>query len=197
MPGSDGRSGIVGIVFGYEVFAGEVVTQGPDDLGDSCGVDGLYGVEAEPVDAEVAQIHAGVVEKEVFDLSLPGREAFTPGSVMAVDVVDAAGYSVIAGAVAVVLPVTVVELAGVIVDDVKDYGEAQTVRCIDQLDEFGDRLVGGGGVQVFARKHVRGAVALAGSARGVGLEVRDGQEFDGIEAQVADVWQPILEVNEG
>ena len=70
----------------------------------------MYGVEPEPVDAEVAQISAGVVEKEVFDLSLPGCEAFTPGSVMAVDVVDAAGYSVIAGAVAVVLPVTVVEL---------------------------------------------------------------------------------------
>jgi len=84
---------------------------------------------------------------------------------MAVDVVDAAGYSVIAGAVAVVLPVTVVELAGVIVDDVKDHGEAQTVRCIDQLDEFRHRLVGGGGVRVFGRKHVRGAVALAGSAR--------------------------------
>jgi hypothetical protein len=102
LPGSDGRSGIVGIVFGYEIFAGEVVTQGPDDLGDGCGVDGLYGVEPEPVDTEVAQIHAGIVKKEVFDLSLPGCKAFTPGSVMAVDVVDAAGYSVIAEAVAVI-----------------------------------------------------------------------------------------------
>src|SRR5258708_30282193 len=144
-----------GVGLGYEVFGGEVVAQGPDDLGDSCGGDGLYGGEREPVDAEVAQIHAGVVEKEVFDLSLPDCEAFTPGSVMAVDMVDAAGYSVIAGAVAVVLPVTVVELAGVIVDDVKDYGEAQTLPCIDQLDEVGDRLVGGGGVQVFGRKPVR------------------------------------------
>jgi hypothetical protein len=157
----------------------------------------LYGVEPETVDVIVAQVHAGVVEEEVLDLSLPSCEAFTPGSVVAVDVVDAAGYSVITGAVAVVLPVTVVELAGVVVDDVKDYGEAQTVGRIDQLDEFGDCLVGCGGVQIFGREHVRGPVALAGSARGVGLEVRDGQELDGIEAKLADVWQAILEVNEG
>ena len=52
-------------------------------------------------------------------------------------------------------------------------------------------------VQVFGREHVGGSVALAGSARRVGLEVRDGQEFDGIEAQLADVWKAILEVNEG
>src|SRR5258708_10091546 len=116
---------------------------------------------------------------------------------MAVDMIDAAGYSVIGGAVGVVLPVTVVELAGVIVDDVKDYGEAQTVPCIDRMDEFGERLRGGGGVQVCGRKQGRGTGALAGCARGVGLEIRDGQQFDGIEAQVADVWQAILEVNEG
>ena len=61
---------------------------------------------------------------------------------MAVDVVDAPGDSVVAGAVAVVLPVAVVVLAGVIEDDVEDDGKADAVGCIDQLDEFGYRLVG-------------------------------------------------------
>ena len=116
---------------------------------------------------------------------------------MAVDVVDAAGYSVIAGAVAVVLPVAVVDLAGVIVDDVKDHGEAELCAASISWMSSDTAWLAAVEYRFSGRKHVRGAIALAGSARGVGLEVRDGQEFDGIEAQLADVWQAILEVNEG
>ena len=79
VPRGDRSSGVVRVVFGDKVFAREVVAQRPDDLGNGAGVDGLYGVEAKSVDTIVPQVHAGVVEKEVLNLALPGGEALPHG----------------------------------------------------------------------------------------------------------------------
>jgi hypothetical protein len=126
---------------------------------------------------------------------LPGGEALAPRCVMAVHVVDLPGDSVVARAIAVILPVAVVVPAGVVEDEVEDDGNAYAVSCIDQLDEFRYRLIGASGVQVFRRKHVGGPVAFAGSACGVSLEIRDGKQLDGVETQIPYIRKAILEFN--
>ncbi len=97
------------------------------------------------------------------------------GRVVAMDVVDASRDSVVAGAVAIVLPVAVVVLCGVVEDEVEDDCETDAVGRVDQLNQFSYRLVRGSRVQVFGGEHVGGSISFAGSACRVSLKVRDGK----------------------
>ena len=155
-----------GIVFGDEVFVGKLAVQFLDDVFEGVLLDGLCGVEAEAVDAVVAEKEAGIVEDELTDLRLPESEAFTPRGVVAVHKVDAAFDSLlpavyfngVTSVVTVIAPVAIFTIAGVGVDDVKDDGEAFRVSSVDQLDEFGDSFGGIGGVDVGNCVEIRWAI---------------------------------------
>ena len=129
-------------------------------------LNGLCGVEAEAVDAVVAEEEEGVVEAELADLRVPESEAFAPWGMMAVYKIDTAFdplllavyFKCVASVVTVIAPVAIFTIAGVGVDDVKDDGEAFRVSSVDQLDEFGDSFGGIGGVDVGDSVEIRGAI---------------------------------------
>jgi len=172
-PGNAG-SRIVGIVLGDQVLAGKLLAQALHDELDRVGLNGLHRVEAQPVDLIVAQVHARIVEQEVLDLLLPEGEALTPGSVVAMNVVDAALNAVVTRTVAVVLPVAVVGARGVVVDHVQNHGQATRMSSVDELDQLHDRLVGCACVEILGGEHVAGTVAFVRAIQ-VAAEIADGQ----------------------
>src|SRR5690349_21626482 len=108
MPGSNGGSTVIRVVLCDQIFAGKLIAESPDDLGNGSRIDGLDGIEANSVDTVVAKIHTSVVDKEILNFALPRSETFAPGRVMAVHMVDSTADSIITGHVAVVLPIAVV-----------------------------------------------------------------------------------------
>jgi hypothetical protein len=116
---------------------------------------------------------------------------------VAVDMVDTTTDSVVARAVAVVLPVAIVVLCGVVEDEVEDDGKSDAVSRVNEFDELSYRLVRGGSIQVFGGEHIGRSIALAGTPCRVSLKVRDGKKLDRVETQFPYIRKAVFEFNEG
>src|SRR5262249_3592881 len=93
-------------------------------------------IEAETIAVVLREVHPPVLIEEVLDLDLPPRRTDSPVCLLAALEVDAAFVGV-----AVELVEDVVLAASVVVDDVDDHGEADTMRRVDEMSKSRRRSV--------------------------------------------------------